>query len=134
MFDSFQVTFNILEQSTFTVLQEAKAKGKGIIIKEAMANGRVFAHPKYGHYGALHRGLNELCKKYQVGIDAIALRYCMDTLHPELVLSGASETQHLMDNLKANRIRLSQEDLAYLKDASVPPREYWEERSHMGWQ
>jgi aryl-alcohol dehydrogenase-like predicted oxidoreductase len=42
LFDSYQVTYNIFEQSTYAILKHLLQLGKTVIIKEALANGRIF--------------------------------------------------------------------------------------------
>jgi aryl-alcohol dehydrogenase-like predicted oxidoreductase len=50
-----------------------------------------------------------LAKKYQVGTDAIALRYVMDNLEPTYLLSGASTIEQLEQNIKAYNFKLEEE-------------------------
>jgi aryl-alcohol dehydrogenase-like predicted oxidoreductase len=133
LFDSFQVTYNILEQDTFGVLQSLLATGKTVIIKEALANGRVFQNEKFQHYSKLYDVLNTLSKKYNVGVDAVALRYVIDSLQPTYVLSGASNTKQLKENLKANTFTLSGKELSVLNALNVSPDSYWRERSALSW-
>ncbi len=128
LFDSFQVTYNVFEQSCFEQLQRIKECGKLIIIKEGLANGRVFISSK------THEVLSELASKYKVGVDAIALRFIMDNLDPEIVLSGASEMEHLQDNLKARDFRLNANELELLQKLAMLPENYWSERSALSWQ
>ncbi|MFT5848975.1 MAG: aryl-alcohol dehydrogenase-like predicted oxidoreductase [Psychroserpens sp.] len=127
LFDSYQVTYNVFEQSTFNTLQELKTKGKTIIIKEALANGRVFTneHTK--------KHLETLSKIYNVKIDAIALRFVIDTLQPTIVLSGASNTNHLAQNLKALDFELSLDHLELLKSLRINSKVYWDERRDLAW-
>jgi aryl-alcohol dehydrogenase-like predicted oxidoreductase len=40
-FDTVQATWNLLERSAGPVLAEAHAAGLGVIVKEALANGRL---------------------------------------------------------------------------------------------
>jgi len=127
LFDSYQVTYNIFEQSTFETLQHLKTLGKTIIIKEALANGRVCTN------NSSKKQLETLAKAYNVGADAIALRFVIDTLHPTMVLSGASNTNHLAQNLKALDFNLSSEDLKLLKSLRIDSNEYWNERSGLAW-
>lgn len=131
LFDSFQVTYNVFDQSLLAI--QDLLKGKKIIIKEALANGRVFPNTNYPNYQNTYQVLNTLANKYNVGIDAIALRFCMDSLSPYSVLSGASEEKHLTDNLKAENFQLSPEDLNQLYALSVTPSEYWMERKQLVW-
>lgn len=127
LFDSYQVTYNVFEQSTFDTLQKLKTLGKTIIIKEALANGRVFTKNN------AKKQLETLSKTYNVGADAIALRFVIDTLQPNMVLSGASNTNNLAQNLKALDFKLSTEDLETLKSLKVNSTEYWNERNDLVW-
>ncbi len=133
LFDSFQVTYNILESSTHEILKEIIDKGKTVIIKEALANGRVFKNLNYQHYIGLYDCLESLSIKYKVGIDAIALRYVMDNLEPNLVLSGASNTDHLSQNLKVMDFELTRDELLSLNEFRVTPEIYWVERDQLNW-
>jgi aryl-alcohol dehydrogenase-like predicted oxidoreductase len=133
LFDSFQVTYNIFEQSTFSILKTILDEGKAVIIKEALANGRVFQNEKFQHYSETYKVLEHLAKKYDVGIDAIALRFVMDNLQPTYVLSGASNTKQLQENLKANTFTLANSELKTLKSLAVSAENYWQERSALSW-
>ena len=133
LFDIFQVTYNILDQSLFEILRELISQKKRVIIKEALANGRIFQTPKYPHYSQMYKLLNKLAAKYQVGTDAIALRFCMDRLEPFKVLSGASTQQHIKENMKAIEFKLEAQELNTLKGCFIPPKQYWAERKQLGW-
>jgi len=148
LFDSFQISYNIFEQSTFEVLNTLKLKGKNIIIKEALANGRVFSKKNKNTYFSdlikysdkyepgvtkVYLFLEKLAKKYAVGIDAIALRFVIDSVEPNYVLSGASNTDELKDNLKALNFKLTKSEINTLKLLNTPSKEYWEERSNLTW-
>lgn len=133
LFDSFQVTYNVFEQDTFEILQSLLSQKKIVIIKEALANGRVFQNEKFRHYSDTYKTLEQLAKKYNVGVDAIALRFVMDDLQPTYVLSGASNTNQLKENLKATTFKLSNNELSLLKTSNVSSELYWEERSALLW-
>ena len=133
LFDSYQVTYNILEQSCFSILSEIIQNKKTVIIKEGLANGRLFKNQMYSHYKPLYELLGELSNKYGVGPDAIALRFIMDSLRPQLVLSGASNTLQLSQNLKAANIKLDKNDLARLYSFAMDRDQYWKERSLLLW-
>jgi aryl-alcohol dehydrogenase-like predicted oxidoreductase len=125
LFDSFQVTFNFLEQATFSTLKKAKKLGKTIIIKEALANGRIFSYK--------NETLKKLSKKYNVGIDALALRFVIDYLAPDYLLSGASSKKQLTENLKSLNFSFSIDEIEQLKNLRVDSKTYWEERSNLNW-
>lgn len=134
LFDSFQVTYNILEQSSHPVLKRLIDRGKTVLIKEALANGRVFNNDSYPQYQQLYRVLQKIAAKYDVGVDAIALRFVIDALKPRVVLSGASSTIHLEQNLKALNFSLETGDLNQLKALKINPDTYWIERNRLAWQ
>jgi len=133
LFDSFQVTYNVFEQSTFSILGDILKEGKSVIIKEALANGRVFRNEKFQQYNKVYIVLEALSKKYDVGVDAIALRFVMDNLHPTFVLSGASNRTQLTQNLKALNFNFTLEELQLLNTLKAPPETYWDERSALNW-
>lgn len=133
LFDSFQVTYNIFEQSTFSVLRTLIENGKTVIIKEALANGRVFQNDNFVNYQKTYSIINKFSEKYKVGFDAIALRFVIDSLNPTYVLSGASNKIQLEENLKALSFRFTQDELDVLVSSKVLPEDYWEERSNMNW-
>ncbi|WP_152286873.1 aldo/keto reductase [Flavicella marina] len=125
LFDSFQVTFNVFEQSTFELLVALKKMGKFVIIKEGLANGRVFLSES--------NVLKMLSEKYNVGVDAIALRFCMDAVLPDVVLSGAANEAQLEQNLKVNTFQLAIDEIDALKALKVSSSDYWSERSELNW-
>lgn len=133
LFDSFQVTFNIFEQSTYTILKQLIAEDKTVIVKEALANGRVFRSSNFEHYLTAYDYLETLSTTYNVGIDAIAMRFIIDALKPKLILSGASNTDQLKENLKALSFELDPNDIERLKSFAILPEAYWKERSNLVW-
>lgn len=133
LFDAFQVTYNVFDQSLRSLENELKQANKRMIIKEGMANGRVFPNAKFPHYQRLYNALNELAKKYQVGIDAIALRFIQDSIQPFKILSGAAIQEHIIANLKANDFKLTPNEIEWLQSFAVEPKEYWQERKLLIW-
>ena len=130
LFTSFQVTFNVLDQSLLEI--KDKIKDKKIIIKEALANGRILSN-QYLNYSALQNEIAKLATKYKVTIDAIAIRFCMDCFKGSTVLSGANNLAHLQQNLKANEFELENIELEKLKSFAINPSYYWEERKKLKW-
>ncbi len=133
LFDAFQVTYNILDQSLGDISRELVQQEKRIIIKEALANGRVFRNKAYRHYINLYGELERLAHKYKVGADAIALQFCGQTLPTSILLSGASNTTQLLENLKLNTFRLSEDEIQDLASFKIDPISYWEERKQLKW-
>jgi aryl-alcohol dehydrogenase-like predicted oxidoreductase len=133
LFDAFQVTYNIFDQSIATIVADLKAANKRLIIKEAMANGRVFPNVSFPNYEKIYTVLSQLANKYNVGVDAIAIRFIADTIQPFKVLSGAAISEHLIGNLSANDFELTNKEIELLKSFAVEPNVYWKERKKLGW-
>ena len=133
LFDAFQVTYNVLDQSLAEISEQLTSANKRIIIKEALANGRIFPNERYPQYDKLYQTLTSLAKKKEVGIDAIALRFCIDSLAPFKVLSGASKAFHLTENLKVESFKLTESEIVRLAKFGIAPSNYWKERKQLGW-
>ena len=133
IFDLFQVTYNFLDQSLKEMLAELISQNKSIVVKEAMANGRIYRNEKYPNYNEMYSILDNLSKKYNVGIDAISLKYCEQTITNSIVLSGASNTKQLKENLKMNSFSLSIDDIEILNSFKTAPESYWIERKKLQW-
>ena len=133
LFDSFQVTYNMLDQSLNEISGELVRQEKKIILKEALANGRVFRNKTYKHYNNLYDKLEQLARNYGVGVDAIALQFCGQKNPSGILLSGASNIKQLQENLKFNTFRLSEDELQELAAFKIDPATYWEERTQLKW-
>lgn len=108
-FQSVQATWNLLEPSAGSALAEAHAAGWGVIIKEALANGR-------------------LASQDRVAIAAALARPWVD-----VVLSGAVTPDQVWSNVSALEVHLSEDDLAHLETLAEPADQYWHERSKLPW-
>jgi len=131
VFDTAQATWNLLEQSAGPALEEAAASGMQIIIKEAMANGRVLLHP----------ALTAAAAELGIEPDALALAVVMVQKFRPVVLSGVVTVAQLESNLQANqavaKLRGTEEGAAIverlLREMRVDPDTYWKERSGLQW-
>lgn len=133
LFDVYQVTYNVLDQSLAHITKQLTAQNKRVVVKEALANGRVFTNSNFPNYANLYTLLEQLANKYVVGVDAIAIRFVLDSIHPFRVLSGASQSSHITSNLQANTFQLTSEEIDQLKQLTVTPDAYWKERKALGW-
>ena len=122
-----------LDLSLKVILAELIRQNKSIVVKEAMANGRIFKNERYPHYNKMYSVLYNLSKKHNVGIDAISLKYCEQTIADSIVLSGASNTKQLKENLKMNSFSLSIDDIEVLNSFKTTPESYWIERKKLQW-
>jgi aryl-alcohol dehydrogenase-like predicted oxidoreductase len=126
-FSVAQVTWNLLEPSVAPAAAEAAAAGWTILIKEAMANGRLAPSGAPGRRAALAT-LAALATARNVTTDAIALGAALANPWAGVVLSGAVTPRQLHDNLAA----LAVGDLPDL-DIAEPPGVYWATRAARPW-
>ena len=133
LFDLFQATYNILDQSLLKIKDQLLVAGRTIVIKEALANGRLLRSKTYQHYNKVYDALEKLAAKYEAGVDAICLNYCLQTMDDSIVLSGVSNIKQLKENLKVNHFKLSESDLHQLSLYCQNPVYYWSERNQLVW-
>ena len=125
-FDSVQSTWNLLERSAEGALAAAHREGLGVIVKEALANGRLTARG----------GIDELSRaaaRLGTSEDALALVAVLARPWVDVVLSGATTSQQLDSNLQARQLDWSDELEQELADLVEPPERYWETRSALAW-
>jgi aryl-alcohol dehydrogenase-like predicted oxidoreductase len=108
-FQSVQATWNLLEPSAGPALAEAHDAGWGVIIKEALANGRLASR------------------------DRVAIAAALANPWVDVVLSGAVTEAQLRSNAAALDVQLSADELAELSKLAEPPDQYWKERGELPW-
>jgi len=106
-FQVVQATWNLLERSAAPALAEAHANGWAVIIKEALANGRLADR------------------------DVVAIAAALSQPWADVVLSGAVTPEQLESNLRA--VALMREPADW-PDIAESPAEYWDRRSTLAWQ
>jgi aryl-alcohol dehydrogenase-like predicted oxidoreductase len=125
-FDAVQSTWNLHERSAGPALAAAHDAGLGVIIKEAVANGRLTARGD-------NAVLAEAARERDTTPDALALAAVVAQPWVDVVLSGASTADMLRSNLAALDVAWDtglDERLAALAE---PAEEYWERRSELPW-
>ena len=126
LFATAQVTWNLLETSVAPAAAEAAAAGQAILIKEALANGRLTAG---NDRAGLPAPLADLAAARRTSADAIALGAALANPWASVVLSGAVTREQLRSNLTALTIgELPELDLA------EPAGRYWAERAARPWR
>jgi aryl-alcohol dehydrogenase-like predicted oxidoreductase len=108
-FQSVQATWNLLEPSAGPALAEAHAAGWGVIIKEALANGRLASQ------------------------DRIAIAATLANPWVDVVLSGAVTVEQVRSNVMAATMQLAPDQLTELGKLAEPADQYWKERSQLAW-
>jgi aryl-alcohol dehydrogenase-like predicted oxidoreductase len=124
-----QATWNILEPSAGGALQDAHAAGWGVIVKEAVANGRLTDHGT----GRALTALKAVAERLEVSIDRAAIAAVLAQPWCDVVLSGAATVPQLKSNLAAKAVVLSDEDRAALAGLAESPEAYWSLRSSLPW-
>jgi len=125
IFDTVQATWNLLERSAGPMLAEAHAAGLGVIVKEALANGRLTARGDVPT-------LLEVAERRGVAPDALALAAALAQPWADVVLSGAATVETLQSNLTALELELGELDPSLESLAEAPAR-YWDERAALRW-
>ena len=128
LFGTVQATWNLLEPSAGTALAEARQAGMGVIVKEALANGRLAAGP-----GQLPEQLGRIARAHDTTPDALAIAAVLANDWVDVALSGAVTSAQLQSNVAAAGLRLSPEDLSNLAAMAEPPEDYWAARSALAW-
>lgn len=129
LFDVVQATWNLLEPSVGDALREAHLEGFGVVIKEALANGRLTER----NDGDELAPLREEAARLGSSLDAIALAAALAQPFADVVLSGAATVPHLESNLAALSIPARQLDRDRLARLTEAPETYWKRRAALPW-
>jgi aryl-alcohol dehydrogenase-like predicted oxidoreductase len=126
LFTTVQATWNLLEPSAGPALADASAAGLGVIVKEALANGRLTNR----HASPGLRELRLYADRRETTIETLALGAALAQPWADVVLSGATSPEQLGGHLEA----LSpQAPTCPSMDVAEPPSLYWEQRSRLPW-
>ena len=128
-FACVQATWNLLEPSAGPALAEAGQGGWGVVVKEAVANGRLTPHGRDPATQVLAR----IAATHDVGIDAVALAAVLANPWAGVVLSGAVTPAQLESNLAAPQVELHAAELEELAALAEPPDQYWRHRATLSW-
>ena len=120
--DAVQATWNLLEPSAGPALGEAHEAGMGVIVKEALANGRLTARED---------PVAQALMSWMPGVtaDAVALAAALSQPWADVVLSGAATPDQLASNLEAVAVP----DPGELPSMAEDPEMYWSNRSSLTW-
>ncbi len=109
-FDTVQATWNLYERSAEGALDRAHEAGLVVLIKEALANGRLVA------LGATEAFAAALARPWA-----------------DVVLSGASTVEQLENNLAALELAWDDELERQFSGLSEEPAAYWKTRAELPW-
>lgn len=125
LFSTVQSTWNVLEPSAGPALAEAHAEGRGVLIKEAMANGRL-AKPE--------GPLGSIADRLGTTPDRLALATAVAHPWVDVVLSGAVTVEQVRSNAAAVDLTLPADTLSEVDAFAQPPERYWTDRAALPWR
>jgi aryl-alcohol dehydrogenase-like predicted oxidoreductase len=132
-FDTVQSTWNLLERSAGPALQRAHDAGVAVIVKEALANGRLTGRNDDPAFAPARGVLAAEASRLGVGLDALALAAALANPWADVVLSGAATPEQLRANLDALEVRWDDRAAERLRALAEPPEAYWSRRSRLPW-
>lgn len=133
VFDAVQATWNLLERGAGSALEEAYGAGMQVIVKEALANGRLTERNADPAFASRLATLGEEAARLDTTVDALALAGALARPWADVVLSGAATTEQLRSNLRAVEVPWKGDIDARLESLTMESGEYWRERSALPW-
>jgi aryl-alcohol dehydrogenase-like predicted oxidoreductase len=125
-FDTVQATWNLLEPSVGPALADAHRGGLGVIVKEALANGRLTSR------GGCPE-LEQVARRVGASPDAVALAAALAQPWANVVLSGAASREQITSNLAARQVAWDREAAEALDRLAEEPGAYWRTRGELAW-
>jgi aryl-alcohol dehydrogenase-like predicted oxidoreductase len=127
-FDAVQATWNLHERAATAALAAAHDAGLGVIVKEALANGRLTAR------GDAAKGpLASAARERGTTPDALALAAVLAQPWADVVLSGVATVETLRSNLGALDVTWDTQLDDRLAELAEPADAYWERRAELAW-
>lgn len=133
LFDSVQATWNVLERSAGSALAAAHESGWGVIVKEALANGRLTPRNDASDFSPRHAVLERQAQRLDTTMDALSLAVALNQPWADVVLSGAARVDHLRSNASAAGVALDDEATDALASLAEEPEAYWSTRDQLPW-
>jgi aryl-alcohol dehydrogenase-like predicted oxidoreductase len=125
-FDAVQATFNLLERSAGPALERTHAGGLGVVVKEALANGRLTSRGDC-------EPLTRVAQRLGATGDAVAIAAVLTEPWVDVVLSGAATPEQLLSNMAGAELTLDPQSVAELRGLAEPSDRYWSIRSELRW-
>lgn len=126
-FRCVQATWNLLERSVGPALRAAHDAGWGVVVKEAVANGRLTPRGDVAGY------LRAVAERHGATVDAVALAAVLRQPFVDVALSGATTVAQLTANVAALEVDLTDDDMAALEPLAEAPPAYWDRRGRLAW-
>ncbi len=131
VFGVVQSTWNLLEPSAGPALAEARAAGLRVVVKEAVANGRLVG--TVADQAPVVGEVVRLAARVGAGPDQVAVAAALAQPWASVVLSGAVTPAQLRSNLGAAALDLPEGWLEQVARRGEDPERYWRQRSQRAW-
>ena len=115
------------------MLANAREMGVGVIVKEALANGRLTDRNLEPAFAGRLEILNREANRLGTTADALALAAVVSQPWVDVVLSGAATVEHLQSNLEAVEVIWDEEAESRLMELAEPAAVYWKARASLTW-
>lgn len=125
-FDTVQATWNLLDPAAGPALAAAHAAGMGVIVKEALANGRLTSRGSVAE-------LADAARRVDSTPDALALAAVLAQPWADVVLSGATTTDEVVSNVAALALELPPDLMERLATVREDSEAYWATRAALPW-
>jgi aryl-alcohol dehydrogenase-like predicted oxidoreductase len=126
-FTSVQATWNLLEPSSGDALGEAHDAGWGVLVKEALANGRLLEDD------AACFAMKAAADRHGTTRDAVVIAAALAQPWADVVLSGAATPDQLRSNAVAADLMLEDAEVEELLALAEPRDDYWAARAARRW-
>lgn len=133
LFETVQATWNLLETSAGPALLEAHEAGMGVIIKEALANGRLTNRNPDPGFAAKLKILQREAARFNSSVEATALASCLLQPFVDVVLSGAVTAEQVLSNAESVLLNLDGDAMSRLIVLAEPVQSYWTTRKNLPW-
>lgn len=133
LFDAVQATWNLLEPSVGPRLADAHARGLGVVVKEALANGRLTDRNADPAFAAKRAVLEAEARRLGCTLDALALAAALRQGFVHVALSGAATVEQLESNLRAAAVAWDDQATEALAGLAEEPAAYWRTRGGLAW-
>jgi aryl-alcohol dehydrogenase-like predicted oxidoreductase len=133
VFDVVQATWNLLERGAESALDQAHRAGLTVVIKEALANGRLTGPSINPGFTERFERLCAAAQQHETTPDALAIAAVLARPWADVVLSGAATVPQIASNLGASALHWDAALEQCLAPLAMPSADYWRARSSFAW-
>jgi aryl-alcohol dehydrogenase-like predicted oxidoreductase len=146
VFDSVQATWNLLERGAESALLDAHEGSMRVVVKEALANGRLTGEAGSGSRGGgkEKRGdgeifsrplalIRDLAVSRGTTVETLALGAALARPWVDVVLTGAATVGQIKSSVAALKLAYDAELEEKLRSASINSTDYWHARISFRW-